>query len=130
MLGVLPWRTVDPPAGTFLAKASEGVIQLPPPLKRFCDASGWTLFSVSIRDESRLELRPILPGDTAADLIVTESLKDAAPCSSLSDAGQLWIPASIRGPVRLGEQSVMMRVEGDVMAVYLRNVFETLGFGP
>jgi len=121
---------VNPPPGTFLAKVREGVIQLPPPLKRFCEASGWTLFAVSMRDHSSLELRPILPDDNAADPIVTDTLQDSLPYSSLSDEGKLWIPASIRGPLRLGEQSVMMRIEGDVMAVYLRKVFETLGFGP
>ncbi len=130
MLGVLPWRTVNPPSGTFLAKAREGVIQVPPPLKRFCEASGWTLFAVSLRGDRSLELRPILPGDHTEDPIVTDTLKQNAPYSSLSDEGTLWIPASIREPLRLGEQSVMMRIEGSVMAVYLRNVFETLGFGP
>jgi hypothetical protein len=130
MLGVLPWRTVNPPVGTFLAKVREGLIQVPPPLKYFCRASGWTLFAVSMRDDSSLELRPILPGEDDADPIITETLQVDAPCSSLSNDGTLWIPASIRGPLRLGEQSVMMRIEGDVMAMYLRNVFETLGFGP
>jgi hypothetical protein len=83
-----------------------------------------------MRDHSSLELRPILAGEHDADAVVTDSLQNSAPCSSLSDEGTLWIPASVRGPLRLREQSVMMRVEGDVMAVYLRNVFETLGFGP
>jgi hypothetical protein len=83
-----------------------------------------------MRDDSSLELRPILPGEDAADPIITETLQVSAPCTSLSDEGTLWIPASMRGPLRLGEQSVMMRIEGDVMAMYLRKVFETLGFGP
>jgi hypothetical protein len=32
--------------------------------------------------------------------------------------------------VSLGEQSVMMRVESEGIGIYLRKVFETLGFGP
>jgi hypothetical protein len=30
----------------------------------------------------------------------------------------------------MGEQSVMMRIEDGAIGIYLRKVFETLGFGP
>jgi hypothetical protein len=32
--------------------------------------------------------------------------------------------------VGMGEQSVMMRIEKGSIGVFLRKVFETLGFGP
>jgi hypothetical protein len=36
----------------------------------------------------------------------------------------------LRALVGLGEQSVMMRAENGAICIYLRKVFETLGFGP
>jgi hypothetical protein len=111
-----------PPAGTFLAKVRDGAIQLPPPRKRYCDASQWTLFRVERLDNDRLQLRPIAPQE---DADVTADFH-----SSLTTDGRLWIPAALRELVSLGEQSVMMRVENEGIGIYLRKVFETLGFGP
>ena len=111
-----------PPAGTFLAKVRDGAIQLPPPLKRYCDASQWTLFRVVRLGDDRLQIRPIAPGD---DADVTADFH-----SSLTEDGRLWVPAALREMVSLGEQSVMMRVEDEGIGIYLRKVFETLGFGP
>jgi hypothetical protein len=111
-----------PPAGTFLAKVRDGAIQLPPPLKRYCDASQWTLFRVERLSGDRLQLRPIAPGE---DTDVTADFY-----SSLTTDGRLWVPAALRELVSLGEQSVMMRVENEGIGIYLRKVFETLGFGP
>jgi hypothetical protein len=113
---------VTPPAGTFLANVRDGAIHLPPPLKRYCDASHWNLFRVEIVDESRLALYPILPED--------ESGTEGGYCSSLSPEGRLWIPGALRSMVDLREQSVMARIENGVIGIYLRKVFETLGFGP
>jgi hypothetical protein len=105
-----------------MAKVRNGAIQFPVPLKNFCIASNWTLFRVTITSGDRLNLSPVLPGDDS----------DFAPehQSSLSSGGVLWIPALLRELVSLGEQSVMMRVENGAVAVYLRKVFETLGFRP
>jgi bifunctional DNA-binding transcriptional regulator/antitoxin component of YhaV-PrlF toxin-antitoxin module len=50
--------------------------------------------------------------------------------ASLDGDGRLWIPAELRAPVGLGEQSVMLRVEDGSIGVYLRKVFDTLGFRP
>ena len=50
--------------------------------------------------------------------------------SSLSDDGRLWIPAALRQSVSLLEQNVMMRIENGSIGVYLRKVFDTLGFRP
>ena len=35
---------MTPPAGTFLAPVRNGAIRLPPPLKQYCEAEGWSLF--------------------------------------------------------------------------------------
>jgi hypothetical protein len=110
---------VAPPAGTFLAKVRGGAIQFPRPLRDYCNAVGWDLFRVVPGDADRLLLEPVMESDPVDDL-----------CSSLSDEGNLWIPAPLRESVRLAEQSVMMRVEGGGIGVYLRKVFETLGFRP
>ena len=111
-----------PPAGTFLARVRDGAVQLPPPLKSYCDASEWTLFRVMPLDDHRLEIRPV-PQDENADIT-------SGFYSSLTADGRLWIPSALRHAVSLGEQSVMMRLENGAIGIYLRKVFETLGFGP
>jgi len=112
---------MTPPTGTFLAKVRTGAIQFPPPIKAYCDAEGWDLFRVLQADPDRLTLEPV--PDAQSD-----SFDDV--CSSLSANGQLWIPAALRESVALAEQSVMMRVENGGIGVYLRKVFDTLGFRP
>ena len=113
---------MTPPAGTFLAKVRDGLIQFPKPIQGYCEGAGWTLFRVDVVDENRLDLNPVL--DDAGNDIPDDFQ------SSLSADGRLWIPALLRGVVGLGEQSVMMRVEGGSIRVFLRKVFETLGFRP
>lgn len=119
---MLTSRTVTPPAGTFLAKARDGLIRFPAPIHIWCEAEGWTLFRVEFVDGHRLEIHPILPEN---DTDIPDDYQ-----SSLSSDGQLWVPAILRGLVGLGEQSVMMRIENGGIGIYLRKVFETLGFGP
>lgn len=80
------------------------------------------MFRVLAVDENCLEIRPILPDD--------DDDVDAGYHASLSPDGRLWIPALLREAVSLGEQSVMMRVEQGHIRIYLRNVFQTLGFRP
>jgi hypothetical protein len=111
-----------PPHGTFLAKVRNGAVELPPPLRRFCEASQWTLFRVIRHDENCLEIQPVLPDDISG---ISDEFQ-----SSLSPEGRLWIPAPLRALVGLGEQSVMMRAENGAIHIYMRKVFETLGFGP
>jgi hypothetical protein len=110
---------VNAPAGTFLAKVRNGAIQLPPPLKHYCEAEGWSLFRFVVTDDDHLTMHPVLPEDSAASFH-----------ASLGADGRLWIPAELRKTVSLGEQSVMLRVENGVINMYLRKVFETLGFRP
>jgi hypothetical protein len=107
---------VVPPAGTFLAKVRNGAILFPPPVKAYCDAEGWDLFRVLPIDHDRLMLEP------------SEQVDEFS--SSLSADGLLWIPAALRESVSLHEQSVMVRVENGAIGIYLRKVFETLGFRP
>jgi hypothetical protein len=113
---------VNPPAGTFLAKVRDGLIQFPSPIRVWCEAAGWTLFRVEFVDGHRLEISPVLSDD---NLDIPDDFQ-----SSLSGDGRLWVPAVLRGLVGLGEQTVMMRVENGGIGIYLRKVFETLGFGP
>lgn len=116
---MLTSREVAPPAGTFLAKVRAGAIQFPPPLRAYCNSQEWDLFQVLPGDPDRLVLEPVLDSDLAEGYF-----------SSLTDDGRLWIPADVRKSVSLLEQSVMMRIENGAIGVYLRKVFDTLGFRP
>ena len=107
------------PTGTFLAAVRNGVIQLPPPLKQYCEAEGWSLFRFVVTDDDHLTMKPVLPEDSSTPFH-----------ASLGPDGRLWIPAELRKTVSLGEQSVMLRVENGAINMYLRKVFETLGFRP
>ena len=118
---------MTPPAGTFLAKVRAGAIQFPPPLKAYCDAEGWDLFRVLPGDSDRLVLEPVLESHEADEN--EPELVDGF-CASLSADGRLWIPTALRESVSLLEQNVMMRIENGTIGIYLRKVFETLGFRP
>jgi hypothetical protein len=109
----------QPPAGTFIAPVRNGAILMPPPLKQYCHDNVWTLFQFRVEGEDQLTLIPILPADAIAEFQ-----------AGLDSDGRLWIPAAIRHLVSLGEQSVMLRVESGAISMYLRKVFETIGFRP
>ena len=110
---------VTPPAGTFLAPVRNGAIQMPPPLKQYCEAQGWSLFHFKVASESQLTMMPVLSEDSAAEFQ-----------ASLGPDGKLWIPAGLRQALSIGEQSVMLRIEDGAISMYIRKVFETLGFRP
>ena len=122
---MLTSRAVTVPSGTFLAKVRDGAIYFPGPLREFCNSEGWDLFRVIPGDHDRFILEPLLAAEDDGD-----PDPPAGFCSSLSDEGRLWIPAELRSSVALTEQSVMMRVEHGAIGVYLRKVFDTLGFRP
>src|SRR5581483_708207 len=111
-----------PPPGTFIAKVRDGAIWLPPPLFRFCEAMEWTLFRIFPLDADSLSAQPVMKDDASSEV--------SGYHSSLSPEGRLWIPAALREMVSMREQSVMMRMEAGEIRIYLRKVFETLGFGP
>jgi hypothetical protein len=106
------------PVGTFIARVLDGGIQLPPAIHSYCGAAGWTLFRFAVVDRNHMIMRPVLAEDAGEFH------------ASLDGDGRLWIPAELRAPVGLGEQSVMLRVEDGSIGVYLRKVFDTLGFRP
>lgn len=114
---------MTPPTGTFMAQVRQGMVQLPPPIARFCADEAWNFFRISCLDDERLEFSPVLPDDDLDDV-------DVGFHSSLSGDGKLWIPAELRQAVTLGEQSVMIRIEEGTLRMYMRKVFKTLGFGP
>jgi hypothetical protein len=88
-------------------------------LLAYCNAEGWTLFHFRVASEDQLIMLPVLPEDTASNFQ-----------ASLSPEGMLWIPSDIRGMIDLHEQSVMLRIEGGAISMYLRKIFDTLGFRP
>jgi len=102
-----------------MAAVRKGSIQFPPPLRAFCEAQGWNLFCIAVAGENHLTIRAVRDGDDA------EGFQ-----ASFTPDGKLWIPAELREAVSLGEQSVMMRAGEDEIHIYLRNVFDTLGFRP
>lgn len=106
---------MTPPAGTFLARVREGIMQLPPSLQRYCEAHGWTLFHFEVVDADHLTIKAVVREDSGV---------------SLNPDGRLSIPEELCKQISLGEQSVMLRVEDGVMHMYLRRVFDTLGFRP
>jgi hypothetical protein len=110
---------LNSPEGTFLAKVRNGAIQLPPPVKQFCQAEGWSLFRFVPVDADHLAMEPVLADDPAIDFH-----------ASLGSDGKVWVPAALRESASLGEQSVMLRVEKGAIHVYIRKVFDTLGFRP
>ena len=110
---------MTPPEGTFVAQVRNGAILIPPPLRQYCESGNWTLFRFDIVDPHHLTMRPVLPDDTQSSFH-----------ASLAPDGLLWIPAEVRQSVALGEQSVMLRIEEGAIHVYIRKVFDTLGFRP
>jgi hypothetical protein len=110
---------MEPPAGTFIARGETGAIRLPPTIYSYCQVQGWTLFHFEVVDRDHMVMRPVLAG-----------APDAPFHASLGEDGLLWIPAELRESVALGEQSVMLRIENATIRVYLRKVFDTLGFRP
>ena len=91
---------------------------MPPPLKEYCEALGWSLFRFEVVDHDHVTIYPVLKDERAEFH------------ASLSPDGKLWIPVELRESVALGEQSVMLRAEDGVIRMYIRKVFETLGFRP
>jgi hypothetical protein len=108
-----------PPSGTFLAPIRNGALRIAGPLKEHCDAEHWSLFRFEMVDKDHLTMHPVLPQDSSVDFH-----------ASLSSDGLLWIPAGLRKTLELKEQSVMLRIEDGAIHVYIRKVFDTLGFRP
>ena len=116
--------TSTPPSGTFLANVRNGVIQFPPPLREWCVASGWNLFRVLVETPDSLRLEP----DNEDEPFGEEDGETYE--SSFDPEGRLWIPSELREIVSLRDQMVMIRIENGLIRIFLRKVFDTLGFRP
>jgi hypothetical protein len=102
-----------------MAAVRKDAIQFPPPLRAFCDGQGWRLFHIAVEGENHLTIQPVFADDDAPGVY-----------TSFTSDGKLRIPGEVRDAVSLGEQSVMMRAEESLIHVYVKNVFDTLGFRP
>ena len=109
---------MTPPEGTYLAPLRKGAIQFPPPLRKYCESEGLDLFRFVVLDHDHMRIEPVI-GDAAEEFH-----------ASFTPEGLLWIPTEMRQSVALSEQSVMLRLENGAFNVYIRKVFETLGFRP
>ena len=106
---------------TYLAQTKGDRIQLPPAIAEQIRNSGWLEILVApAADNESLTAYP-MPHPNAPESGFTTQL-DAEEGLHLSD--------EIRRQVNLDGQSVMVRLEGDVLRIYLRHVFKTLGFRP
>ncbi len=106
---------------TFIAQTEADRVQLPPAIAAQIRKSGW------------LEVR-VAPAEDNESLTVFPLPHPAAPDSGHTtqvdiDDG-LSIGEELRRQVSFSGQSVMVRFEGDVLKIYLRQVFKTLGFRP
>lgn len=106
------------PEGTFLAPVRAGHMQFPQAIHDWCLLEGWSLFRFTIADRDHVVIHPVMPGER----------EEFHAC--LDADGRLWIPAEFREKIELGEQSVMLRIENGAIRMFLRRVFEALGFRP
>jgi hypothetical protein len=106
---------------TYLAQTKGDRIQLPPAIADHIRSAGWHDILISpAADNESLTAYP-LPHPNAPDSGHTTQLDP--------DSG-FHLSEPIRHQVALTGQSVMVRIEGDVLRIYLRHVFKTLGFRP
>ena len=106
---------------TYLAQTKGDRIQLPPAIADHVRNSGW------------LEVL-VAPAADNESLTVYPMPHPAAPAggytTTIEPSAALHISEPIRKQVSLDGQNVMVRVEDDVVRIYLRKVFKTLGFRP
>ena len=106
---------------TYLAQTKDDRIQLPPAIASQVRDAGWVEVLVTpASDNESLTAYPLPHPEAPASGFKTQL--DAADGLSISEP--------IRKQVSLDGQSVMVRMEGDVLRIYLRSVFKTLGFRP
>ena len=113
---------MQPPAGTFLATTTDDRVQLPPAIVAFLRESQWTevLVTSSAADEV-ITIYPIPYLGVSVETGFT---------SEMTADGVIAIGDQNRRTVGLNGQGVMVRVESDILRIYLRRVFQTLGFRP
>ena len=108
-------------SSTYLAKTASDRIQLPPAIVEHIRGAAWTEVRVAAdEDNESLTVYPLPHPNAPQDGFTT----------ALDATDGLRISEALRKQVNLDGQSVMVRIEGDVLRIYLRHVFKTLGFRP
>ena len=106
---------------TYLAQTKGDRIQLPPAIAEQVRNSGWIDILVAASDDNEsLTAFPLPHPSAPAEGHTTQ----------LDSQDGLRISEPLRQQVSLDGQSVMVRFEEDVLRIYLRRVFKTLGFRP
>jgi hypothetical protein len=111
---------VKAPIGTYLAKTEEDRIYLPQAIAEFVRDAKWAQLLVVAGDEMVTVYPAPYPGVDPSGGFASE----------MDDHGVIAIGEANRRAVLLNGQGVMVRIEGDVLRIYLRHVFKTLGFRP
>ena len=106
---------------TYLAQTKGDRIQLPPAIAEQVRALGWQEIRLVPADDNESLTAYPLPHPMVPAEGVTATV-DAQSGVSISEA--------LRHQVSLNGQNVMVRFEGEVLKIYLRQVFKTLGFRP
>ena len=106
---------------TYLAQTKADRIQLPPAIADQARQAGWLQLRIAPSDDNEsLTVFPLPHPDAPTTGVTTE----------LDSRDGLSITAALCQQIGLNGQSVMVRIEGDVLKIYLRSVFKTLGFRP
>ena len=106
---------------TYIAQTKDDRIQLPPAIAEQARNSGWLeVLIVPAGDNESLTAYPLPHPGAPAEGFKTE----------LDPQDGLHISDGLCRQVGLSGQSVMIRFEGDLLRIYLRRVFKTLGFRP
>lgn len=106
---------------TYIAQTKGDRIQFPPAIADQVRNSGWLeVLVVPSDDNESLTVYPLPhPGAPSGGFKTEVDAKDG-----------LHISDEICSQVNLTGQNVMVRFEGELLKIYLRRVFKTLGFRP
>ena len=106
---------------TYIAQTKGDRIQLPPAIAEQARKSRWIDVRIApAEDKESLSVYPLPHPDAPVEGFTTQ----------LDPLDGLHISEELRKRVSLDGQSVMVRFEDDVLRIYLRRVFKTLGFRP
>ena len=106
---------------TYIAQTKGDRIQLPPAIAGQVRNSGWLKILIAPAEDNESLTAYPLPHPSAP----TQGF-----ATQLDEKDGLHISDDLCRQVSLDGQSVMVRFEDDVLKIYLRHVFKTLGFRP
>jgi hypothetical protein len=106
---------------TYIAQTKGDRIQLPPVIAGQIRNAGWLAVLIAPAEDNESLTAYPLPHPMAPITGFT---------TQLDEKDGIHISDAIRRQVSLDGQSVMVRIEDDVLRIYLRHVFKTLGFRP